>query len=116
MAWATVSDKRLSAIAGVTASDVPAISGYYQYPVGVQSGAIFGTVTVSGVLSSRRIWVHHRESGRLVAEAFSDPITGAFTVPNLDPRLKFYALCFDDLTESLVGVYECDAHDGLIPE
>jgi hypothetical protein len=116
MAWVYAGNNRLSSIAKVTAADVPAVSGVYQYPVGVQAGALAGTVTVSGVLSQRRIWVHHRESGRLVAEAFSDPVTGAFVVPNLDPRLKFYAIAFDDVTEALVGTYDCHAHDGLIPE
>jgi hypothetical protein len=116
MAWATVSSNHLSRVVGLTAADIPAIAGAYQYPVGVQAGALTGTVTVSGVLSQRRIWVHHRESGRLVAEAFSGLVTGAFVVPNLDPRLKFYAIAFDDVTEALVGTYDCHAHDGLIPE
>jgi hypothetical protein len=116
MPWVNASANRLSSIVGVNAAEVPAIAGFYQYPVGVQAGSLSGTVTVSGVLNQRRIWVHHRESGRLVAEAFSHPTTGAFIVPNLDPRLKFYAVCFDDVAESLIGTYDCDAHDGLIPE
>jgi hypothetical protein len=116
MAWVDIKSAHISKVFGITADLVPAVSGRYQYPVGVPAGAITGTVTVSGVLSKRRIWVHHRESGVLAAEALSDPVTGTFTVPNLDPRMKFYALAFDDIFEADVGTYECDAHDGLIPE
>lgn len=116
MAWADIGSGNLSKVFGVTASQVPARSGLYQYPLDVKAGALSGVVNVSGVPSARRVWVHHRESGLLVAEAFSHPTTGAFVVPNLDPRLKFYAIAFDDLTEALVGAYDCDAHDGLIPE
>lgn len=115
MAWVDLANGHVSKRVGVTADVIPARSGRFQYP-DVPAGALSGTVTVSGVLSRRRIWVHHRESGTLVAEAFSDPLTGAFTVPNLDPRLKFYALAFDDVLEANVGTYDCDAHDGLIPE
>jgi hypothetical protein len=114
--WVNLDFKFITRFPEKGADIIPAVSGKYQYPLNIKAGALSGTVTVSGVLSQRRIWVHERETGQLVAEALSDKTTGAFVVPNLDPRFKFYALAFDDVTEAEQGVYDCDAHDGLIPE
>lgn len=60
------------------------------------NGTIDGIITVAGVPSRRLVRVIDRKSGTLIAETFSDPITGAYIFTSLDPLLKYLVYSLDD--------------------
>lgn len=77
-------------------------------------GFVQGTVMTKGTPDFpvwRRVRLYARRDGRLIREAWSDPVTGAYEFRNLDAALRYFVVAHDH-----TGQYNAEISDDITPE
>lgn len=81
------------------------------------AGQVSGSVSNIGLPNQpvyRRVRLHEQRTGRLVREAWSDPVTGAYAFSGIRPDRKYYVAAFDH-TGLYGGVIETDITPEAMP-
>jgi hypothetical protein len=66
------------------------------------NGEIRGTVTELGIPGRYRVRLYAQDTGLLAKEVWSDPLTGAYSFPNLTTTREFFVLTHDHTTPILL--------------
>ena len=98
----------------VTTKSVTPIRGTRNMGFG-GNGKIVGTVKEKGTPENTPVWrrvrLYDERSGLLVAETWSDPVTGAYAFNNIKRDAVYFVLAFDH-----TGDYRGVVADNLTPE
>ena len=98
----------------VTAKTLPTIHGSVDVIWG-GTGRIVGTVKEKGTPANvpvwRRVRLFHERTAALIAETWSDPVTGAYAFNNIKRDEVYFVLAFDH-----TGDYRGVVADNLTPE
>lgn len=114
MAIVSVSAQYVGPIGRYAAAPVPAGpmlargAGPLRWRAGLGGGVITDVVTVNGQPVGRRVQAYLQSSGELVAQTWSDPLTGVYTFTGLATG-TFFRLVADDHTgvrNSAAGAYQ----------
>ena len=70
-------------------------AGPRRWRVGLGGGVIADSVTVNGQPVGRRVSAYLQRSGELVAETWSDPLTGAYTLSGMAILVPFRVVSDD---------------------